>query len=151
MLAVWQRVDEASVLIDEQTISRISTGALVLLGVEIDDTHKDVQFIVDKICHLRVFDDENGKLNKNLMDVQGELLIVSQFTLCGDCRKGRRPSFVRAAKGKEAEGLYNMVISGCEELGLAVKTGRFGANMKICLVNNGPVTLLLDSRSKNKA
>ena len=149
MKAVWQRVDFASVEVEGKTISKISKGALVLLGVEKDDNEKDAKYIADKICNLRVFDDEDGKLNKSLIDISGELLIVSQFTLCADCRKGRRPSFINALKGKEAENLYLKVVELCKGLNIKkVETGIFGAHMKISLLNNGPVTLLLDSRRK---
>ncbi len=146
MKAVWQRVSFAKVEVDGKIISEISTGALVLLGVEQGDCEKDAKYIADKICNLRVFDDDKGRLNKSLIDIGGELLIVSQFTLCGDCRKGRRPSFIKALKGDEAKALYLKVVELSKGYGINVKTGVFGAMMKVHLLNNGPVTLLLDSR-----
>jgi len=146
MKAVWQRVSFAKVEVEGKIISEISTGALVLLGVEQGDSETDARYIADKICNLRVFDDEQGRLNKSLLDIKGELLIVSQFTLLGDCRKGRRPSFVKALKGDEAKELYLKVVEFSRSYGIKVCTGIFGALMKVYLLNNGPVTLLLDSR-----
>ncbi len=146
MRAVWQRVSFAKVEVEGEIISEIGQGALVLLGVEVGDSEKDAKYIADKICNLRVFDDEQGRLNKSLLDIKGELLIVSQFTLLGDCRKGRRPSFVNALKGDEAKELYLKVVEFSKGYGIKVSTGIFGALMKVHLINNGPVTLLLDSR-----
>lgn len=145
MRAVVQRVREAKVEIDGKTFSQIGPGLLVLLGVSSDDTMDDVQYMVDKISHLRVFSDAEGKMNLSVSQVGGEVLVVSQFTLYGDCRKGRRPSFTAAAKGEPADDLYQAVVSGLRSNGLSVETGEFGANMQVHLVNDGPVTLLLDS------
>ena len=146
MRAVWQRVSEACVTAGGEEVGRIGRGALVLLGVEQDDTEKDAGFIADKCVNLRLFEDETGRFNRSLLDVGGEILIVSQFTLLGDCRKGRRPSFSRAARPEKARRLYETVIRFISAQGLPVQTGRFQAYMQVSLVNNGPVTVLLDSR-----
>ncbi len=146
MKAVWQRVKEARVEVDSKVIAEIGLGALVLLGVEQGDSDKDVKYIADKCAGLRVFEDDQGKMNLSLKDVGGSILLVSQFTLCGDCRKGRRPSFVKAARPEEANLLYEQVADGIRHRGVPVKTGRFQAMMDVYLINHGPVTLLLDSR-----
>ncbi|MBW1966852.1 MAG: D-tyrosyl-tRNA(Tyr) deacylase [Deltaproteobacteria bacterium] len=148
MRAVWQRVSEAWVEVSDKIIGRIGKGALVLLGVESDDTDADAALIAEKCVNLRVFDDKDGRLNLSLADIGGELLLVSQFTLCADCRKGRRPSFVRAAAPGEANRLYELVADMIRDKGIKVKTGRFQSHMKVHLVNDGPVTLLLDSRKR---
>ncbi|MBW1926222.1 MAG: D-tyrosyl-tRNA(Tyr) deacylase [Deltaproteobacteria bacterium] len=148
MRAVWQRVSEAWVEVSDKIIGRIGKGALVLLGVESDDTDADAALIAEKCLNLRVFDDKDGRLNLSLADIGGELLLVSQFTLCADCRKGRRPSFVRAAAPGEANRLYELVADMIRDKGIKVKTGRFQSHMKVHLVNDGPVTLLLDSRKR---
>jgi len=145
MRAVVQRVAEAKVVVDQAVISAIGEGLLVLLGVSCDDTSDDVQYMVDKIAHLRIFPDAEGKMNLSVAEVGGEVLVVSQFTLYGDCRKGRRPSFSSAAKGELANALYQEVVSGIRSSGLPVQTGEFGADMQVHLINDGPVTLLLDS------
>lgn len=145
MRAVVQRVAEAEVVVDQAVISAIGEGLLVLLGVSCDDTSDDVQYMVDKIAHLRIFPDAEGKMNLSVAEVGGEVLVVSQFTLYGDCRKGRRPSFSSAAKGELANALYQGVVSGLRSSGLPVQTGEFGADMQVHLINDGPVTLLLDS------
>lgn len=145
MRAVVQRVAEAKVVVDQAVISAIGEGLLVLLGVSCDDTSDDVQYMVDKIAHLRIFPDAEGKMNLSVAEVGGEVLVVSQFTLYGDCRKGRRPSFSSAAKGELANALYQGVVSGLRSSGLPVQTGEFGADMQVHLINDGPVTLLLDS------
>lgn len=145
MRAVVQRVAEAKVVVDQAVISAIGEGLLVLLGVSCDDTSDDVQYMVDKIAHLRIFPDAEGKMNLSVAEVGGEVLVVSQFTLYGDCRKGRRPSFSSAAKGELANALYQEVVSGLRSSGLPVQTGEFGADMQVHLINDGPVTLLLDS------
>jgi D-tyrosyl-tRNA(Tyr) deacylase len=146
MKAVIQRVDSASVSIDGIEISRIGAGLLVLLGVEKGDDEKDADFLLDKMIHLRIFEDGEGKMNLSLLDVSGELLVVSQFTLLADCRKGRRPSFTDAAEPATATKLYEYVLSKAREQVTKVGQGQFQAMMKVGLVNHGPVTILLDSR-----
>ena len=146
MRAVVQRVSEASVKIEGEEVGRIGHGILVLLGVGHDDEPKDAAYLAEKVVHLRIFADEQDKMNRSLLDVEGGLLAVSQFTLWGDCRKGRRPSFVAAAEAEKAEELYDAFIQRARNLGVAVATGRFQEMMQVSLVNDGPVTLLLDSR-----
>ncbi len=147
MIAVWQRVAEASVTVDGKTVSSIGTGVLLLVGVEKGDTEKDALFIADKAVHIRGFGDEHGRLNRSVIDAGGKLLVVSQFTLCGDCRKGRRPSFSRAAPPEDGKKLYEAVCRRTAEHGIEVQQGIFQADMKVRLVNDGPVTLILDSRA----
>lgn len=147
MRACLQRVSQASVTVDGQVIGQIGKGLVVLLGVAHDDTLEDAQELAQKIVGLRVFEDDAGKMNLSLADVGGELLAVSQFTLLGDCRKGRRPSFVAAAPPELAERLYESFIAAARALGVVVATGRFRAMMQVSLTNDGPVTLLLDTRS----
>ena len=144
MRAVLTRVSEASVRIDGAVCGEIGTGFLVLLGVRTDDTPAQAAKIADKICGLRVFEDENGKMNRNPADAGAQLLIVSQFTLFADC-KSRRPGFSRAARPELAEELYEQVVADCRGRGFHVETGRFGADMKVFSVNDGPVTILLDT------
>lgn len=146
MRAVIQRVSRASVTVAGNKISEIGKGFLVLLGVGQDDGEGDMNYIVDKITNLRVFEDENEKMNLSLKDIGGELLVVSQFTLYGDCRKGRRPSFSSAASPEEANRLYLQVCEKLKEQGFTVKQGQFAAMMDVELVNDGPVTILLDSK-----
>lgn len=146
MRAVWQRVLAASVEVDGYEVGRIGRGALVFLGVEADDTEEDAIHISDKVASLRVFDDEAGRLNRSVIDVGGSILVVSQFTLCGDCRKGRRPSFAHASHPDEAHRLYERVVGLIRDRGCPVATGRFQARMVVHVANDGPVTLLLDSR-----
>ena len=146
MRAVVQRVTEASVKIDDKINGEIKKGFLVLIGVCDEDNDEDVKYLADKIMNLRVFEDENNKMNLSLADINGELLIVSQFTLFGDCRKGRRPSFDKAGEPKKAKQLYNNFINYCKENNFTVSTGEFGADMLVSLENDGPVTLLLDSK-----
>ncbi len=146
MKAVIQRVESASVSVDGSEISRIGAGLLVLLGVEKGDSKKDADFLLDKIIHLRIFEDGEGKMNRSLADVSGELLVVSQFTLLADCRKGRRPSFTDAADPAQATALYEYMLSRARESVARVGEGRFQAMMRVELVNSGPVTILLDSR-----
>ncbi len=146
MRAVIQRVKEARVKVSGEEISRIGRGFLVLLGVSREDTSEDLAYLARKIANLRIFEDEAGKLNRSIKDIGGEILLVSNFTLYGDCRKGNRPSFDKAASLKEAEKLYLALASRLEEEGIPVKLGRFRAMMEVELVNDGPVTLLLDSR-----
>jgi D-tyrosyl-tRNA(Tyr) deacylase len=145
MRAVVQRVSEASVSVGEEVISRIGPGLLVLLGVSRSDGQGDAEALAAKIPHLRVFEDTGGKLNRSLVEAGGELLVVSQFTLLGDCRKGRRPSFIAAAEPAQAVELYEHFVRRARMAGVPVRTGRFQARMAVSLVNDGPVTLILDS------
>lgn len=145
MRAVVQRVSEASVRVETDVVGRIGRGLLVLLGVSTTDTEKDVDYLSEKIAHLRIFEDPDGKLNRSLMEVGGEMLVVSQFTLLGDCRKGRRPSFAAAAEPGHAARLYEHFVRQTARRGVPVQTGRFQALMAVSLVNDGPVTLVLDS------
>lgn len=147
MRAVVQRVRESSVTVDHRVISRIGSGMLVLLGVAETDERADVNFLSEKIVHLRIFEDDNNKMNRSLIDTQGEMLVVSQFTLLGDCRKGRRPSFIEAAKPEKAESYYEMFVEKVRENGIRVQTGQFRAMMDVALINDGPVTLILDSKA----
>lgn len=145
MRAVVQRVDRANVTVDGSITGSVQKGLLVLLGVAEGDTDKDLSYIVDKVTGLRIFEDENEKMNLSVQDVGGEILAVSQFTLCGDCRKGKRPSFDKAAKPDIANEYYEHFVAACREKGIHVETGVFRAHMLVELVNNGPVTILLDS------
>lgn len=145
MRAVVQRIDRASVTVDGQVTGRAGRGLLVLLGVAAGDTEKDLRYIADKVAGLRIFEDEAGKMNLSVRDVGGEILAVSQFTLCGDCRKGRRPSFDKAADPETAVVFYEQFVCLCRKAGIHVETGVFRAHMLVELVNNGPVTILLDS------
>ncbi len=146
MRACVQRVREASVTVGGEVTGRIGRGVLVLLGVARDDRVEDAQYLADKIANLRIFDDAEGKMNLSLTDVGGALLVVSQFTLWGDCRKGRRPSYIEAAPPEIAEPLYESFIGAVGALGITTATGRFRTDMQVALVNDGPVTLLIDSR-----
>ena len=146
MRAVIQRVTEASVTTDNVVVGRIQRGFMVLLGVADDDTQDDVIWIAGKIGGLRIFEDADGKMNLGLVDVGGSVLLVSQFTLYGDCRKGKRPSFVQAARPQKANALYLSVRAELQGQGLTVETGTFQAHMDVRLLNDGPVTLILDSR-----
>ncbi len=146
MRAVVQRVLEASVKVDNEVVGEIKSGLLVLLGVGEDDTSKDLDYLVDKILGLRIFQDENDKMNLSLMDIKGELLVISQFTLYGDVRKGKRPSFTDSAHPDIAEKFYLEFINKCIEKGVKTEKGIFGANMDVSLINQGPVTILLDSK-----
>ena len=146
MKAVIQRVNGASVAVDGREISRIGRGLAVLLGVGKEDTAKDVNFLAEKIANLRIFEDEAGKMNLSVLDVGGEALVVSQFTLLGDCAKGRRPGFDKAAPPDIAESLYNEFVEMLRACGVPTKTGRFQAKMLFEIANDGPVTLVLDTR-----
>ena len=146
MRAVVQRVKESSVKTGDEIIARIGKGLLVLLGVARGDSPEDAEYLAEKIAHLRIFEDAAGKMNRSLLETGGEMLVVSQFTLLGDCRKGRRPSFVDAAEPETATALYEQFVGRQRQLGIAVKTGRFRVMMEVALVNDGPVTMILESR-----
>ena len=145
MRAVVQRVSSSKVTVDGNVTGEIKKGLLVLLGVTHEDTSKDVDYIIDKVLNLRIIEDENEKMNLSLKDVEGELLVVSQFTLYGDCRKGRRPSFSTAARPELATKLYEEFIEKSRKEGIVTQTGQFGAHMMVDLTNDGPVTILLES------
>ena len=145
MRAVLTRVKSASVTIDGEVVGQIGQGFLILLGVGPNDTEKESRYLAEKALGLRVFEDENGKMNLGLDAVQGEVLVVSQFTLYGNCRKGRRPSFADAAGPELGERLYEQFLKDCEALGFPPQHGRFGADMKVESINDGPVTLILDT------
>jgi D-tyrosyl-tRNA(Tyr) deacylase len=145
MRAVVQRVKQGVVKTNGETVGRIGQGLLVLLGVAGDDSTEDADYLANKIINLRIFEDENGKMNRSLLETGGELLAVSQFTLLADCRKGRRPSFVRAAEPEKANGLYEKFVEQIRQNGVAVQTGRFQARMEVALVNDGPVTIIIES------
>ena len=144
MKLVVQRVKNAKVEVDEKTVGSINQGFLVLLGVTHTDTRSKADYLVKKLCNLRVFEDENGKMNLGLKDVGGELLIVSQFTLYADCTQGNRPSFTNAAKPDVANELYEYFCEKCREQNIKVEKGIFGADMKVSLLNDGPVTIILE-------
>lgn len=148
MRAVVQRVSSSKVTVEDNITGQIEKGLLVLLGVTHEDTSNDVDYMIDKILNLRIFEDENSKMNLSLKDVGGELLVVSQFTLYGDCRKGKRPSFTNAARPEVATPLYEEFVKKAKDKNIVVQTGQFGAHMMVDLINDGPVTMLLDS-SKN--
>ena len=145
MRAVVQRVTNASVTVENETVGAIGPGIMVLIGVSDTDTEKDLKYIVDKTMNLRIFDDENGVMNRSVLDVGGSILAVSQFTLYGDARGGRRPSYIRAAKPEPADAMYEKAVAAWRGNGIHVETGRFRTEMMVSLVNNGPVTILLDS------
>lgn len=144
MKVVLQRVNSASVTVDGKICGEIGKGYLVLLGVGQGDTDADCRYLADKIINLRIFSDENDKINLSLDDVDGDILVVSQFTLYADCRKGNRPNFIQAAKPDEAERLYNYFVDYCRGKGKRVETGVFGADMKVRLENDGPFTVILE-------
>lgn len=148
MRAVIQRVESASVSVEGEIRGQIGVGFLVLIGVEEGDGDADFRYIAEKVPNLRVFEDEQGKMNRSLLDVGGELLAVSQFTLLGDARGGRRPSFITAARPETADPMYERLVADWRARGIRVETGVFGAHMKVSLVNDGPVTILLDSRRR---
>jgi D-tyrosyl-tRNA(Tyr) deacylase len=148
MRVVLQRVTRASVSVENKIIGKINKGLLILLGITHTDNEQDVKWIVNKISGLRIFSDENGKMNKSIEDVNGEILLVSQFTLYGDSKKGRRPSFIDAAKPDIAIPLYEKVIEAIKIKNINITTGIFGADMKVELLNDGPVTLIIDSPEK---
>jgi D-tyrosyl-tRNA(Tyr) deacylase len=146
MRAVVQRVSSAHVKVAGEITGEIQRGFLVLLGIATTDTQDDVNFLAAKVCGLRVFEDDAGKMNLSLAEAGGAMLVVSQFTLYGDCRKGRRPSFIEAARPEQAEPLYRSFVAEVQGHGISVATGRFQQQMEVTLVNDGPVTLLLDSQ-----
>jgi D-tyrosyl-tRNA(Tyr) deacylase len=145
MRSVVQRVSRAQVTVDEETVGSIGPGLVVLLGIHADDSENEAQRLADKIINLRIFEDDKGLMNRSLLDTGGEMLIVSQFTLYGDCRKGRRPGYSAAARPEKAEPLYQHFIRLVQLAGVRTATGKFQAMMQVELVNDGPVTLLLDS------
>lgn len=146
MKVVFQRVTDASVTVDEQCVSAIGAGALLLCGIEVGDTEADVAKMADKVSGLRVFSDENGKFNFSVKDIDGEMLAVSQFTLCANCSHGRRPEFLQAARPEQAEPLFDLFVNKLKDAGVrSVKTGVFGAHMHVQLMNDGPVTIILNT------
>jgi D-tyrosyl-tRNA(Tyr) deacylase len=144
MRAVVQRVIQGSVTVDRQTVGAIGQGLVVLLGVSRGDTEKAADVLAEKITQLRIFEDGDGKMNRSLLDTGGSMLVVSQFTLLGDCRKGRRPSFAQAAPPQQAESLYDHFVRRVAQMGIHTATGRFRASMQVALTNDGPVTLILE-------
>ena len=145
MRCVVQRVTEASVTVNGETVGAVGPGLMVLIGVSTEDTDADLKYMADKVPNLRIFDDENGVMNRSVLDVGGSILAVSQFTLYGDARGGRRPSYIRAAKPEEANAMYERLVEAWRAKGIHVETGIFRTDMKVSLVNDGPVTILLDS------
>ncbi len=146
MRAVVQRVKKASVTVSDNIVSETQKGILVFLGVGKEDDISDLDYLCTKIINLRIFEDDNDKLNLSLLDIKGEILVVSQFTLYGDCRKGRRPNFMNAARPEAAENMYNKFIEKCKSYGINVSAGKFQQHMDVELVNDGPVTILIDSK-----
>lgn len=144
MKLVIQRVKNASVEVDEKIVGQIEKGFLVLIGIKTGDTKKEADYLIKKVCNLRIFTDSNNKMNLALKDVGGQLLIVSQFTLYGDCNDGNRPSFIEAARPEEAIPLYEYFCNECSKKGIEVQKGIFGADMKVQLLNDGPVTLIIE-------
>lgn len=144
MKIVIQRVKEAKVEVENEIVGEIRKGFLVLLGITHNDTEENADYLVKKLCNLRVFSDENGKMNLGLKDINGELLIVSQFTLYADCKQGNRPAFIDAAKPEQAKELYDYFCSECEKNNINVEKGIFGADMQVSLVNDGPVTIVIE-------
>ena len=146
MRIVIQRVSEAEVKIDGKTTGKAGKGLLLLVGFAIDDSITDIEYLVEKVLNLRIFEDEKGKMNLSVLDINGDILSVSQFTLYGDIRKGRRPSFTQAAEPEKANSFYEKFNEELKESGLNIETGVFGGDMKVSLLNDGPVTILLDSK-----
>lgn len=146
MKVVLQRSKEASVTVDGEVKGAIRSGAVLLVGITHEDTEEDARYVADKVVNLRIFEDEEGKMNHSLLDVGGEILSISQFTLYGDCRKGRRPNFMSAAKPDHAESVYNYFNKVLKEKSIKVETGVFGAMMDVNLTNDGPVTLMIESK-----
>lgn len=146
MRIVLQRVKQAKVKVNSEDVGNIQHGLLLLIGAEKDDNSTDIDYLVKKVLNLRIFEDDNSKMNLSVLDIKGSILAVSQFTLLGDCTKGRRPSFDKAAGGEEALNLYNIFVSELKKSDLTVETGRFGLHMYVELINDGPVTLILDNK-----
>ncbi|WP_096201418.1 D-aminoacyl-tRNA deacylase [Bacillus sp. FJAT-45350] len=146
MRVVLQRVKQASVTVGNDVVGKINHGLMLLVGITHEDTIEHIKYVADKVINLRIFEDEDGKMNHSLLDVEGEILSVSQFTLYGDCRKGRRPNFMSAAKPEQAEKLYDQFNTLLREQGITVETGKFGAMMDVSLVNHGPVSLIVESK-----
>ncbi|HHZ03186.1 MAG TPA: D-tyrosyl-tRNA(Tyr) deacylase [Tissierellia bacterium] len=146
MRAVVQRVKSANVKIDNKIVGEIEQGILLLLGIEDTDEEKDLEYMIEKVPNLRIFEDEEGKMNKSLLDIKGSILVISQFTLLADARKGRRPSFTAAAPPEKAIPMYEKFIKSMKEKNIVTETGEFGADMAVQLINDGPVTILLDSK-----
>ncbi|GAA0685323.1 MULTISPECIES: D-aminoacyl-tRNA deacylase [Clostridium] len=146
MRAVLQRVTSSKVVVDGEIVGSIEKGLNVLLGISKEDTIEDIPYLKDKIINLRIFEDEEGKMNKSLLDVGGEILLISQFTLYGDCRKGRRPNFMEALGGEEANKIYDEFVKSLKGTGIKVETGIFGAHMDVSIENDGPVTLIVESK-----
>ena len=145
MRALIQRVSQAKVTIEKETVGEIGRGLLVLLGITHEDTERDVDYLIEKITNLRIFPSEKSGFDQSVTDIKGEILVVSQFTLYGSTKKGRRPDFTASAKPEKAEGLYNLFIDKMRKTGLNISSGRFGAMMSVGLTNDGPVTLMIDS------
>ncbi|GAA0085176.1 D-aminoacyl-tRNA deacylase [Clostridium sp. CTA-7] len=148
MRAVVQRVSSSKVEVNGEIVGSINKGINILIGISKDDSEEDLLYIKDKVINLRIFEDENDKMNLSVLDIKGEILAISQFTLYGDCRKGRRPNFMEAEGGERAKILYNKFVELLKETSLKVETGEFGAHMKVDIQNDGPVTLILDSKKK---
>lgn len=148
MIAVLQRVSQASVSINDTVAAKIGSGLVILLGIADGDADEDIQWLVQKIGHMRIFGDEDGKMNLSIRDVNGEFLIVSQFTLHAATKKGNRPSFIKAARPEVAVPLYERFIEEISQFGLPIRTGEFGADMQVALINDGPVTIIVDSKNR---
>lgn len=148
MRVVVQRVSSSKVIVDQKVVGSIERGLNLLIGISKEDTYEDLKYIKDKVVNLRVFEDEENKMNRSILDIQGEILAISQFTLYGDCRKGRRPNFMNAMGGEDANALYEDFLKMLKESGLRVEKGEFGADMKVDIQNDGPVTILLDSKKE---
>jgi D-tyrosyl-tRNA(Tyr) deacylase len=148
MRALIQRVSHARVSIDGKTVGRIDKGLVVLLGIANDDTTDDLRYLAEKIVHLRIFEDAEGKMNLSALDINGQILAISQFTLYADCRRGRRPGFTDAARPEISQPLYDSFVSALKTYDIKVETGRFGAHMMVEIFNDGPVTIMLDSDEK---
>lgn len=148
MKVVVQRVSEASVIVDENVVGKINTGFLLLIGIHEDDAEADADWLISKILNLRIFSDENDKMNVSILEIEGEILCISQFTLLADYKKGNRPSFIKAAKPEIAIPLFNYFKKKIAESTLNIESGIFGADMKVSLINDGPVTIVLDSQTK---
>ena len=146
MIALLQRVDSAEVHINKQIYNNINKGLLIFLGIKQNDSLKDINYLIDKIINLRIFNDDKNKMNLSIADIKGEILLISQFTLLADTKKGRRPSFIQSADPNVAEKLYNIFVNQLDNFSLTIKTGQFGAMMEVRLINDGPVTILVNSR-----